>query len=211
MDAFVKECREALNRIHAMSPDDVLECVDPTVHDCRKWTVKRFTKSNGVGCAGLFCVHCLRMQREVRKADYPLAEVIDRDAIEDARQTLSNEFWDVRRRAFDMRTEYHGAWWTAYNAYLKSPQWRAKRKLVLARDRHTCQGCGKHAEQCDGPLQVHHLTYTRVSRELMCDLTTLCRDCHDWATESSRMSKAERDEAFVGEWVERVSSLEVPF
>lgn len=211
MDAFVKECREALNKIHAMSPDDVLECVDPTVHECRKWTVKRFTKSNGVECAGLFCVHCFRMQREVRKTDYPSAEVIDHIAFKKARHALSDEFWDVRQKAFETRSQYQGAWWTAYDNYLKSPLWKRKRQFVLARDRHTCQGCGRHAEQCDGPLQVHHLTYTRVSRELMCDLTTLCAKCHDWLHDSEQMSASDREKAFVSEWVERVSKMEVPF
>lgn len=65
-------------------------------------------------------------------------------------------------------------WWRWYNAYLLTPQWQAKRQLVLARDQYTCVGCGiRKAEQ------VHHLTYDHVGNELLFELASLCKPCHD--------------------------------
>jgi 5-methylcytosine-specific restriction endonuclease McrA len=62
---------------------------------------------------------------------------------------------------------------TRYQRYLRSPQWKAKRRAVLERDRHLCVHCGNGWR-----LEVHHLTYERLYDELLTDLATLCRDCH---------------------------------
>ena len=59
-----------------------------------------------------------------------------------------------------------------YLDYLKSPQWKEKRKKVLARDKWTCQRCGGRGSD------VHHITYERFGRERLSDLETLCRECH---------------------------------
>jgi 5-methylcytosine-specific restriction endonuclease McrA len=62
---------------------------------------------------------------------------------------------------------------TRYHRYLRSDEWKDRRKRILIRDNHTCQDCGSHEH-----LQVHHLTYERIYRELAADLVTLCRPCH---------------------------------
>jgi 5-methylcytosine-specific restriction endonuclease McrA len=59
-----------------------------------------------------------------------------------------------------------------YKAYLKSPEWKAKRKQVLKRDNYICQECGDRA------WQVHHKTYKRIFNERLSDLISLCEDCH---------------------------------
>lgn len=41
-----------------------------------------------------------------------------------------------------------------YQTFLKTDYWKKVRKLVLERDKNTCQGCGSKRW-----LQVHHLTY----------------------------------------------------
>lgn len=61
-----------------------------------------------------------------------------------------------------------------YNRYIRSPEWRALRLLVLERDHHGCTDCGKRS----GYLHVHHLTYERFQHEQLEDLTTLCESCH---------------------------------
>lgn len=61
-----------------------------------------------------------------------------------------------------------------YLAYLKSPEWRAKRVQVLARDKYRCFECG-----ASGPLEVHHTTYKRIFNEDLDDLIALCPTCHD--------------------------------
>lgn len=64
----------------------------------------------------------------------------------------------------------------AYQRYLQSSEWGERRKLVLQRDRNTCQGC--HKARAD---EVHHLSYAHVGRELLYELVSLCRQCHEVA------------------------------
>ena len=60
-----------------------------------------------------------------------------------------------------------------YNNYLRSPEWKERRKIALERAKHRCQLCNsaKH-------LEVHHRTYDRFKHELPEDLTVLCQNCH---------------------------------
>jgi hypothetical protein len=61
----------------------------------------------------------------------------------------------------------------AYHEYLKSPEWQSVRQKKLAATGFCCDGCGAKTG-----LEIHHLTYSRVGRERMDDLMTLCRSCH---------------------------------
>ena len=65
----------------------------------------------------------------------------------------------------------------SYSDKLKSPQWKSKRKEIIARDKSTCQLCGvKHNK-----MQVHHTIYYPdtepwdYSNDI---LVTLCPECH---------------------------------
>ena len=60
----------------------------------------------------------------------------------------------------------------AYKAYLKSNAWTGKKEQVLKRDDYKCVLCCKPAEH------VHHRTYDNIGKESLCDLTSLCQDCH---------------------------------
>jgi 5-methylcytosine-specific restriction endonuclease McrA len=60
-----------------------------------------------------------------------------------------------------------------YRRYLRSPSWQFRRQAALVKAAGRCRDCG-HAV----PLEVHHLTYTRVGREHPKDLRALCRACH---------------------------------
>jgi 5-methylcytosine-specific restriction endonuclease McrA len=67
-------------------------------------------------------------------------------------------------------------WWVRYNAYLKSPEWKAQHDRVIARDGHKCTRCGS-----DKQLQAHHVSYwnyNRTGHTLDRDLITLCNSCH---------------------------------
>lgn len=59
-----------------------------------------------------------------------------------------------------------------YGKYIRSKAWRRKANERLEMDGHTCQVCGRKAEE------VHHLTYDRFGHEDMNDLVSLCRKCH---------------------------------
>lgn len=58
-------------------------------------------------------------------------------------------------------------------AYLQSPEWREKRRLVLDRAKGMCDGC-----RVNRATQVHHLTYRHWGRELLFELVALCDGCH---------------------------------
>lgn len=60
-----------------------------------------------------------------------------------------------------------------YRAYLNSPEWKTRRLLLINERGSQCDNCGKV-----GPVQVHHLNYERLGRELPFDLQLLCRGCH---------------------------------
>jgi len=58
--------------------------------------------------------------------------------------------------------------------YLASPEWKAKRQLVLQRDHYTCQACGATSV----PLEVHHISYCQLYEEPLTHLVSVCRECH---------------------------------
>ena len=68
-----------------------------------------------------------------------------------------------------------------------------KRAAVLRRCGGVCEGCGEAPA-----VEVHHLTYQRVGRELLFDLVGVCRACHD---------AAHFVEASLADWRERVGHL----
>jgi 5-methylcytosine-specific restriction endonuclease McrA len=82
---------------------------------------------------------------------------------------------DIRREYEDKKEKESQEWWANYNAYLRSPAWRALRGKVLQRDDRTCQGCGRP----NVASQVHHLHYDRVGHEMMFDLVSVCDACHE--------------------------------
>ena len=59
-------------------------------------------------------------------------------------------------------------------SYLKSTQWKNKRKFVLLRDDYTCRHCGS-----PNNLHIHHISgYNLIPNEPHTCLITLCQDCH---------------------------------
>jgi hypothetical protein len=63
-----------------------------------------------------------------------------------------------------------------YQRYLCTGEWRERRRLALIRDRNMCQGC-----LAARAIEVHHLTYEHVGRELLYELVSLCSACHETA------------------------------
>jgi hypothetical protein len=89
----------------------------------------------------------------------------------------------ARQRDYEhQRTENDRRWWNAYNAYLETPTWKQKRRLVIGRAERRCEGCGRRV---DG-LQVHHRHYPRsfpgsdewIAQEKLFDLVAVCYECH---------------------------------
>lgn len=57
--------------------------------------------------------------------------------------------------------------------YLRSPEWRYKRDLIIKRDKNKCRCCDEKARD------VHHITYKRLGNEWSQDLISVCRSCHE--------------------------------
>lgn len=63
-----------------------------------------------------------------------------------------------------------------YFAYMRSPEWKAKRDTVIYLKGTICRLCKQ-----DSIIEpdVHHMTYERFGNEHMDDLIVVCRPCHD--------------------------------
>lgn len=79
-----------------------------------------------------------------------------------------------------------------YRKYLNSAKWKEIRQKVIARDKSTCQICGKKAKQDElQHFDVHHKNYKYIFREeekLSC-LTLLCRNCHTEIEKNKKIKK----------------------
>ena len=71
-----------------------------------------------------------------------------------------------------------GRYEVAYREYLKSARWKQKRQKRLEIDNYQCVSCGS----CES-LEIHHVIYSRLGWEMMSDLRTLCRSCHQAITD----------------------------
>lgn len=61
-----------------------------------------------------------------------------------------------------------------YELYLRSPLWRARRRLWILQTLGRCENCRRHRR----PLTIHHLTYQRLGHERRSDIQVLCWRCH---------------------------------
>lgn len=72
------------------------------------------------------------------------------------------------------REEENAAWWDRYSAYLNTPEWRERSRLVIQRAGGICEACRKAPA-----TQAHHLTYEHVFAEPLFELVATCKPCHD--------------------------------
>ncbi len=63
---------------------------------------------------------------------------------------------------------------TEYIEYLKSDEWKERRKYLMELAGGSCSKCGEKA------TQLHHLNYDNLGdEELEVDVIALCKDCHE--------------------------------
>ena len=67
----------------------------------------------------------------------------------------------------------------AYNDYINSFEWKAKRMNIVVRDKGLCVLCKSKGEH------VHHLTYKNFGNEDNRDLILLCKECHEYIHEKT--------------------------
>lgn len=92
-------------------------------------------------------------------ADYELFYQIQQKQIQEQKDNIVNE---------------KEQWRKEHQEYLKSPKWKNIRQKVLRRDNFICQGCLENQA-----TEVHHLTYKHWKDELMFELISICRTCHE--------------------------------
>jgi hypothetical protein len=82
------------------------------------------------------------------------------------------EWADIKETSEQKQRE----WWAWYSAYLKTPEWGAKRSAVIERANGLCEGCRQ------APAVIaHHLTYAHAGNELLFELVAVCDTCHQKA------------------------------
>lgn len=135
-------------------------------------TLRVKTASNGAQAYVMQCLLCGAAARTLKKV--ALTPKALASALPFNEELRSN--WHDRRqaRAKELQGDVDQAWWDRYNAYLETPQWARRRQLVMARANGRCEGCGTRAA-----TQVHHLTYVRVTQEMLFDLVAICGYCHE--------------------------------
>ena len=69
-------------------------------------------------------------------------------------------------------------WWWGWKAGIEPPYWDQLREYVFARDKYTCQMCGKSKKE-NAVLICHHVDQKEDGgSDSARNLITLCQDCH---------------------------------
>ena len=92
-------------------------------------------------------------------------------------QAAVHAYFKSKKKAIKQDIKHHkpggGVFRGTYHDYLKSPQWKKKRRKAHKHYRGRCTICGS-----TNSLQVHHRHYRTLFRESMADLDLLCGGCH---------------------------------
>lgn len=131
--------------------------------------LRRRVVANG---AVQYVYQCLTCGKSMNQ---PVAHAKVRGNPPDFDETLETQYRQQRAVEYDAyqaarKAEFDGE----YGAYLRSPEWAAKRRLVMKRCGGICEGC-----MVNPATQVHHLTYDHVGDELLFELVGICRQCHE--------------------------------
>jgi len=87
---------------------------------------------------------------------------------------INQKYIEIQLRRWKGKEQGDSYYTQAHNAYLESPAWRERRRLVKERSQGLCEGCRAAAS-----TEVHHLTYANWGQEFLFELVALCSDCHD--------------------------------
>lgn len=136
--------------------------------DCKhsNTEIRRRTFSDGSTHYQPQCLRCGRASVGCVMRDF----VVNIDAVKPWDGSIADVF-DGERLLF--RVEDRADRHANYEDYLASPEWAAKRDLVLAREGYVCQGCGTARA-----TQAHHVTYAHLREEFLWELLAVCPACH---------------------------------
>lgn len=115
---------------------------------------------------------------------------------------------------------FHGAscyasdieWRKRYEKHLKSAQWKNTRRDLFRLRGEKCEVCGRRAAN----LEIHHLTYERLGKELPSDLKIVCKKCHEDEDQKRKMEvyakrEARRESAAFSTWFEKKTGMECAY
>lgn len=93
--------------------------------------------------------------------------------------------YEAMRTAEDAeRARQDREWWASYNAYLRTPEWANRRRLVFKRAGNVCEACLSRPAS-----EVHHTTYEHVGNEPLWELRAVCHACHELITKLDREAR----------------------
>lgn len=150
--------------------------------DCATNEIRFRLRNNGVGAYVYQCLTCGREMRQIGKNTPEVQALATRTPFDESllegwqrklRLFHELQFQQRQQQRIQEEDDKNAEWWRQYTAYLKTPQWAEKRRLVLERDKYVCQGCLRSRAS-----HVHHLTYEHVRNELLFELISLCTACH---------------------------------
>lgn len=153
-------------------------CTHPTTK------LARLETSNGAVQVREVCVYCgqrtgppLSFADHPNREHYPLIQRCDEDHAE--RLAAITEDWAAP---------------TPYQEYLRSEEWKTRRRYMVRRAFNRCQLCNLDGGEDGRWLNVHHRSYERVGSEFDLDLIVLCRACHQRHHEHMDELSAEKSE-----------------
>jgi len=158
------------------------------LHECRE--VRYSFAANGARQYREQCLACGELSQFLKYSHPRVMALVEPNPVDEALREAYQQAirLEAQRRITEQhdldtmarlreRDEQETEFWVKYNAYLKSGEWRERRRLVLQRDGYLCQAC-LQAEAS----QVHHLTYDHVFAEPLFDLRAVCQSCHERIT-----------------------------
>ena len=112
-----------------------------------------------------------------------LLEKIIESEIKSCVPNISEENKELLRLEFRKRLNLYKSYttksktfWSRYNAYLQSKEWREFRQTVFKRDSGKCLLCGEKANH------VHHVSYgffIKYGNSKRLECASLCKSCHE--------------------------------
>lgn len=142
-------------------------------HPSRSLT--RFVSSSGAESYRIQCMRCGETTANPKKSSLSRTQISSvipyNDELKRQWSKSRSERYQQVRAAEEEKASRK--WFESCNAYLDSPQWKARRRMVLTRAKGVCEGCLERPAS-----QVHHLTYERVGSEMLFDLVAVCDACH---------------------------------
>lgn len=90
-----------------------------------------------------------------------------------------------------------------YEDYIRSPEWRARKRAFYSRYPKRCAICGAERR-----IELHHITYRRLCEELDDDLLPLCKTHHRELHEFAGYQCRENTFLFLAQYPERTQFSE---